>query len=201
LGILVVLALGIVCCWRLQWTGQEVRHFDFVGLEKQLDTIFADETLARHSFEEDALIPKDYIYFETVNESSMLFSVYIGYYPQQGRGYGKHHDPQVCYPIAGFEILEGPEPVRVGGTAKSEPVVQRLLLSQLGERRVAYYWQQEAGLMAGVQLDTWERLKSGRSDLIWVRVEFLGDDAEGPLDKRWLERIRSTMAAAAASMN
>ena len=200
-GILVVLALGIGSLWSLHWSGQEERSFDFEGMEIELTRIFAGEKLSPRWFEPGSLIPDDYMYFENDDENSVLFSVYVGYYPQQGRGHGKPHDPQVCYPIAGFEILAGPDPVQVGRGSGSDRVVQRLLLSQLGERRVAYYWRQEVGLMAGVQLDTWERLKSGRSDLIWVRVEFLGTGAEDPLDEEWRERILTTMAAAAASMN
>jgi len=97
--------------------------------------------------------------------------LYIGYYGTE-RGGRPEHTPEVCYPMAGFEILEQ----RVVSVDPARGLRANEMLVELdGQRQLVQFWYRSShrtGLLGPVA-QSWDRLvgrlQSGRSDGALVR--------------------------------
>jgi EpsI family protein len=105
-------------------------------------------------------------------DSSMAFSVYVGYYDRQTQG-RTIHSPKNCLPGAGWQPLASrPETVVTSGGAI---VVNRYLLQRGQERALVFYWYQGRGRVAHDEyLVKWNLLRDAalrrRSDEALVRI-------------------------------
>lgn len=125
-------------------------------------------------FAPDPMLPEDYVY---VVGKGALLSAYVAYYPEQRMGTKAPHPPTLCYATQGWTT--GPVAtwrVRVG---QVEAVVRSLEVQYGGHRRLVVYWEHQLGeVPVARDSSAWvyeplDRLKNGRSDLAWVRLEFL----------------------------
>ena len=104
--------------------------------------------------------------------SAYRFSVYIGYYEQQGQG-RSIHSPKNCLPGAGWEPLSSE--TRVIQAAGGSYQVNRYLLANGPRKVLVYYWYQGRGRLAWNEYSVkWDLLRdkafSGRSDEALVRI-------------------------------
>ncbi|MHC5066410.1 MAG: exosortase-associated EpsI family protein [Planctomycetota bacterium] len=209
-AIVAVLVLGCCVVGFDFFQARKNRSFDFEGFVSELNEIYPKQKLVEQRFsEEDAvLMPDDYLYVETRDNRLDLISIYVGYYPVQGLNESLPHDPQVCYPNSGYDVTAGPVPFPIPSPGTdAELSVSRMFVEWRQDKRQVYYWQQERGLLPpppqqalSALGETWARFRSGRSDLIWVRVEFAAGSAEQALEPVWKERLAKTMQAAADAM-
>lgn len=173
------------------------RSFDLAAVAARTREVLGEPGLARVRFAEESLLPDDYLYLEAP-VGRPVQSVYVGYHPRQGPFQGTPHDPTVCYRSFGWSIERWPEPVAVPG-APEEPVAwaEQMLVRRDDERRVVLYWLQASGRLPGREGGSglWDRLWSGRSDLVWVRLEIDPEEIAFPLDARWAARLRGHMLA------
>lgn len=190
-------------------SSRQSRSFDYEGFVSSLSTIYPDQNLVLDRFEEDVqLLPEEYIYFEAKDSTLDLISIYLGYYPFQGHSESMPHDPRVCYPNAGYDVTAGPDLVTFArDEGEGELHANRIVVEWRTDKRLVFYWRQERGelpLQPEQNLDsleqTWSRFQSGRSDLVWVRVEFALEAMVDPIPVDWQGRISSTMQAVAAAM-
>jgi EpsI family protein len=98
--------------------------------------------------------------------------VYVGLYAGRA-GYGRGaHDPEVCYPAQGWEIMES-EPVSVA-LADGELAARRLIAQRDGRQESVIYWFQPAGrwprIGAAEQLWRVGDAVGGRSQYAFVRL-------------------------------
>jgi EpsI family protein len=129
-------------------------------------------------FAPDPMLPEDYVY---VVGKGALLSAYVAYYPEQRMGAKAPHPPTLCYATQGWTT--GPVQawnVRVG---TAEAVVRALEVRYGDHRRLVVYWEHQLGAIPVARdSSTWlheplDRLRAGRSDLAWVRLEFLPDES------------------------
>jgi EpsI family protein len=105
-------------------------------------------------------------------DSTLAFSVYVGYYMSQTDG-KSIHSPKNCLPGAGWEPVESrPLTIRVPG---GNLTVNRYLLEKGNARSVAYYWYQGRGRTSWNEyLVKWElfrdKARHSRSDEALVRI-------------------------------
>jgi len=213
-AILAVLLLGNGVVFFDLFHGEASRHFDARGFEQQLRQIFPEAKMLRESFPDASLLPDDYFFFHihepTEFAGAALLSTYVGYYPIQGLGTSSPHDPRVCYPVQGYALVGEPSSVPIAAEDGGEvAAASRLIVRSdaLEDERVVYYWVQEQGKLPsstgarpGALGEIWNRYRSGRSDLIWVRVELLQMDPSKPLNADWQQRLYKTMQSAAKAM-
>ena len=115
----------------------------------------------------------DYMYRTYFNaDTSVAFSVYVGYYESQTTG-KTIHSPRNCLPGAGWETLTSERTtLDVGGTPRS---VNRVLLANGGVQAVVYYWYQGRGRVAASEYAVkWDLLRDaalkGRTEESLVRI-------------------------------
>jgi EpsI family protein len=116
------------------------------------------------------------------DSTTYRFSLYVGYYEQQGQG-RSIHSPKNCLPGAGWEPLSsGTRTVDAGGR---QYVVNRYLLANGMRKVLVYYWYQGRGRVASNEYSVkWDLLRdkalSGRSDeaLVRIVVPILGTEAQ-----------------------
>jgi len=123
--------------------------------------------------------------------------LYLGYYGTE-RGGRPEHAPQVCYPSAGWTILED-RPTAVadrGGDLR----VNELVVENQGDRRLVYFWYhsyRRSGLRNGFELalDRLQgRLLDGRADGALVRIST-------PLDTGDKTAARTRLAGFASQLD
>jgi hypothetical protein len=124
----------------------------------------------------------DYVLREFVADSTVVFSVYLGYYDRQVQG-KTIHSPRNCLPGAGWEILCLPgagweilqsSPMTIAAT----PIparVNRVLLANKGVKALVYYWYQGRGRVESSEYTVkWDLLRDaalyGRTEETLVRI-------------------------------
>ena len=114
----------------------------------------------------------DYALRSYAKDSVEGFSTYIGYYDRQVQG-KSIHSPKNCLPGAGWEILENG---RVSVTAATgDQRLNRVLLSNRGQRALVYYWYQGRGRIESSEYRVkWDLLRDaalyGRTEEALVRI-------------------------------
>jgi EpsI family protein len=114
----------------------------------------------------------DYVLREFVADSTVVFSVYLGYYDRQVQG-KTIHSPRNCLPGAGWEILQS-SPMTIAAT----PIparVNRVLLANKGVKALVYYWYQGRGRVESSEYTVkWDLLRDaalyGRTEETLVRI-------------------------------
>jgi len=115
-------------------------------------------------------------------EAGEVVWLYVGYYGTR-RGGRPEHTPSVCYPSAGWEILDRQTWVGDAGRAERANVY---VVARGGELRLVHFWYQSSRSTA--LLGAWDvsvdqlvsRLSEGRADGALVRIStpIVGDDVE-----------------------
>ncbi|MEO7360307.1 MAG: exosortase C-terminal domain/associated protein EpsI [Gemmatimonadaceae bacterium] len=79
-------------------------------------------------------------------DSTQGFSIYVGYYDRQVQG-KTIHSPKNCLPGAGWDIMAN-DAVPLSDPAPTAPRINRVVLSNKGQRALVYYWYQGRGRIA-----------------------------------------------------
>jgi EpsI family protein len=100
------------------------------------------------------------------------FTVYVGYYDRQVQG-KSIHSPKNCLPGAGWDILNSSRIAAPDGTPGA--TVNRVVLSNKGNRALVYYWYQGRGhTEASEYVVKWNLLRDaavyGRTEEALVRI-------------------------------
>jgi EpsI family protein len=109
---------------------------------------------------------------DTITDSGMTASIYLGYYDHQTRG-RTIHSPKNCLPGAGWEALSsGPQRVVAGSDTVT---VNRYVLQNGDARALVLYWYQGRGRVAyNEYLVKWDLLRDAvlkrRTDEALVRI-------------------------------
>jgi EpsI family protein len=115
----------------------------------------------------------DYMYRTYFSaDTSIAFSVYVGYYESQATG-KTIHSPKNCLPGAGWETLTSERSMLEADGATH--TVNRVLLANGGVQAVVYYWYQGRGRVAANEyLVKWDLLRDaalkGRTEESLVRI-------------------------------
>ncbi|MEN9508880.1 MAG: hypothetical protein RLZZ621_1443 [Gemmatimonadota bacterium] len=114
----------------------------------------------------------DYVLREYMVDSTVAFSVYLGYYDRQVQG-KTIHSPRNCLPGAGWEILQA-SPLALT-TSPIPARVNRVLLANKGVKALVYYWYQGRGRVEPSEYKVkWDLLRDaalhGRTEETLVRV-------------------------------
>ncbi|MDB4915330.1 MAG: EpsI family protein, partial [Gemmatimonadetes bacterium] len=114
-------------------------------------------------------------------DSTMAFSVYVGYYDRQTQG-KTIHSPRNCLPGAGWEVLRA-ETGTVMGEGGSH-VVNRYLLKNGVAQSVVFYWYQGRGrIVANEYAVKWNLLRDaaleGHTEEALVRIVIPVRNARG----------------------
>lgn len=109
---------------------------------------------------------------ESTDDTSVAFSIYLGYYRQQSQG-KTIHSPKNCLPGAGWEPLESR--TELISTAMGTVPVNRYILQRKNERALVFYWYQGRGRVAANEyIVKWELLRDaalrGRTEEALVRI-------------------------------
>lgn len=114
----------------------------------------------------------DYVLRFFTQDTTVAFSVYVGYYDHQVQGKAIH-SPKNCLPGAGWEQLNaGVQPVAIAG--QTYPV-NRYLLANKGQEALVYYWYQGRGRVEANEYKVkWNLMRDaalyGRTDEALVRI-------------------------------
>lgn len=111
--------------------------------------------------------------FKSETDSSHAFSVYVGYYNRQVQG-KTIHSPKNCLPGAGWDIMEN-DPVPLNAATPGSPTINRVVLSNKGQRALVYYWYQGRGRIESNEYRVkWDLLRDaalyGRTEEALVRI-------------------------------
>lgn len=114
----------------------------------------------------------DYVLRYFGKDSTLAFSVYVGYYAQQTQG-RTIHSPKNCLPGAGWEPLSASRQQIAVGADSVE--INRYELANKQARALVYYWYQGRGRVAASEYQVkWDLLRdaaiSGRSEEALVRL-------------------------------
>ena len=106
-------------------------------------------------------------------DSTQGFSIYVGYYNRQVQG-KTIHSPKNCLPGAGWDIMAN-DPVPLDNPSPTAPTVNRVVLSNKGQRALVYYWYQGRGRIASNEYRVkWDLLRDaamrGRTEEALVRI-------------------------------
>ena len=125
----------------------------------------------------------DYVLRYFGRDSTLAFSVYVGYYAQQTQG-RTIHSPKNCLPGAGWEPLAASREMIAVGADSVE--INRYELANKQARALVYYWYQGRGRVAASEYQVkWDLLRdaaiSGRSEEALVRLVIpLTGDVQDP---------------------
>lgn len=105
-------------------------------------------------------------------DSTVVFSLYVGYYESQTQG-RTIHSPKNCLPGAGWEPMAAGE-IQLG-TSNGLVPVNRYVIANKSQRALVYYWYQGRGrVSANEYLVKWELLRDAstrrRTDEALVRI-------------------------------
>lgn len=206
---LAILGAGNLLLWGSYLAERQSRSFDFDAMQAATVEAYGDAGLAPFRFAQAHLLPPQYLYLARTRPEHPLLSAYLGYYPRRGLLEGTPHDPELCYRSFGWDVEDGPEPVAVGdGSGDTFLQVERMLVRKGDHRRLLLYWLQRGGREPGAARadtgwpsDLWDRIRLGRSDMVWVRLEFDPAQFELPLTETWAARIRAHARAIAAALH
>jgi len=114
----------------------------------------------------------DYLLRVFRQDSAGIFSVYVGFYEEQGQG-RSIHSPKNCLPGAGWEPVEAGTATFPAGV--SQVTVNRYVIEKAGQRALVYYWYQGRGRVAWNEFAVkWDLLRDkavqGRSEEALVRL-------------------------------
>ena len=106
-------------------------------------------------------------------DSTQGFSIYVGYYNRQVQG-KTIHSPKNCLPGAGWDIMAS-DAVPLDKPSPTAPKVNRVVLSNKGQRALVYYWYQGRGRIASNEYRVkWDLLRDaalqGRTEEALVRI-------------------------------
>jgi EpsI family protein len=178
LGVWVAASLPLVLWAHARWSEPAVREFPASALPGVLagHRAVRDEPLDARVLE--ILAPQAYALRTYAHASRPALSVYVASYT--GQESGSAHDPSVCYPSQGWDLLhlrsvDVPLP---GGEKLS---VKLLSAAQAGEQQLALYWFQPHGRWPQREpLEEWLRVLDrlrGRGGHAFVRIA-LADGGE-----------------------
>ncbi len=106
-------------------------------------------------------------------DSMEKFSIYVGYYNRQVQG-KTIHSPKNCLPGAGWDIMAN-DAVPLSDAAPGAPRINRVVLSNKGQRALVYYWYQGRGRIEANEYKVkWDLLRDaalyGRTEEALVRI-------------------------------
>lgn len=127
-------------------------------------------------------------------DSTMAFSLYVGYYDHQTQG-RTIHSPKNCLPGAGWEAVQA-STLPLETTADRRVTVNRYLLQNGDRRALVLYWYQGRGRVAANEYRVkWELLRDaalrGRSEEALVRIVVPLDPS---MDGQEAEQLASRVA-------
>ena len=139
---------------------------------------------------EEMLRADEHVQRSYFDEAGGRVWLYVGYYGT-ARGGRSEHTPWVCYPSAGWAVLdEHSRKLSVGSNA----VIQEIVVERGAERRLVHFWYRtsRSAHVVGELPHAWDRflgrLTLGRADGAFVRLS-TPLDGEGPESGR--ARLRS----------
>ncbi len=114
----------------------------------------------------------NYSFRTFARDSTIAFTIYVGYYDHQTQG-KTIHSPKNCLPGSGWEALAQSE--RTVPTPERKETVNRYLLQNGQQRALVFYWYQGRGRVAANEYQVkWELLRDsavrGRSEEALVRI-------------------------------
>ncbi len=118
-----------------------------------------------------------YLYRNYMSKNGRVLNVYIGYYGTQ-KGGRSNHNPEGCYPGAGWSILqEGETNIAIEhGGVKNDVVLNTIQVKKGDEKQLVYHWYQTQKSMVirnGVQQNMnrfKNRLLYNRDDGAFIRI-------------------------------
>lgn len=119
-----------------------------------------------------------------------LVWMYVGYYGTE-RGGRSEHTPWVCYPAAGWSVVEAQSQRLPSGTGSS---IQEMVVERGAEQRLVHFWYRtsRSAHVVGPVSHAWDRLLGrltlGRADGAFVRLS-------SPLDGESIETVRGRLQA------
>jgi EpsI family protein len=143
------------------------------------------------------LDPDVYVYRNYTSTDGRIINVYIGYYGTQ-KGGRSAHNPEGCYPGAGWSILGESMtyvPVKLGGV-KRNMTLNTLQVKRGDVNQLVYHWYQterDTVIVNGVQQNInrfKNRLLNNRDDGAFIRISEDNGDSEGKTKKDIEEFIR-----------
>ncbi len=185
--------------------GQHVRDLDLDRVPRALAGLGLVRSEALEPEVLEMVRPRSYVMRLYAADDAAVW-LYAGYYDDGRRA--AVHDPTVCYPAQGWEILSARmEPLDLGGGERLQ--ARWLLVERDGRREVVLYWFQRAHRWA---LEPWrEELMQvvdavrGRPGFTFVRVSMPALDAGADdsslraVARRAAHEIRGLMSAAESS--
>ncbi|GAB4150135.1 MAG: hypothetical protein Fur0037_18580 [Planctomycetota bacterium] len=184
-GFLVLLATAAV----LWFPEGPERSFDLGGLEAALA---GGTDLEPDRFPDDPGLPDAYLWLVARGDGA-LRSIYVGFYPTRGLAAAGPHDPRDCYstqgwdvgPFRSIEVRAGGEPASIEATTVHGPEEDLFVTfwsqTPLGVMDDRTAWSQLASLF--------ERWRSGRGDMVWVRVEWSPQMGEAGRERELRDRL------------
>lgn len=140
----------------------------WVGKEFSFDKLIIDELDA------DISIARNYI----DKSNKYLITLYVGYYGTK-KGGRTGHNPNSCYPSAGWRILSDTD-TNIGG---DYDVVNRLFVKKGDTAQIVYHWYQDEGkiIQSGIEQNInrfIRKVRFNRDDGAFVRISIY-DSTEG----------------------
>lgn len=204
------LAVGNLLVWgeRLVSTAAPM-GFDFGAFEQAARDNWKPSKLVSRPFAPNGVIPESHLHLRADDDKDPLYSIYLGQYPRLGILHPEPHDPQICYQAAGYDLLAGPDDILLAAGDRRHAVKRIEVRRTRSDGEIldltTYYWHQLAGRMPGTEtgmpgamVQARARYLEGRSDLVWVRVEFRGRGRH--LDAALRKRLLALMQNAASAM-
>lgn len=152
--------------------------------------------LRERRYEDVSLLPEHHVLLLAEREQPLL-SIYVGCYPRMDASTQGPHDPEMCYPSFGYEVREvGSTTVRFEG--RDAGVRTARVVVPDGELLVTW-WPQSRGqppppadAPQRAFDELWTRWQTGRTDLVWVRLEW--DAAARPAQPDFDAIVATVMA-------
>jgi hypothetical protein len=190
--ILVVLLVGNI----LIWFGLRSRHPGLYSLAAFTDALGRELEgcrLESKRFPDSLMLPENYVYLEIASDGRPRDTVLVAHYQASGLLMSAPHDSATCYAKLGWSI-EPAEPLQLGAGAEATPV-EHLRIRRGSTRGTVAHWLQYGSGSSNWLHNAWQRFASGRSDFVWVRVEFFAD-ADVPSRLSRLREIQRAVRAA-----
>lgn len=207
---LVMVIAGSVAIWSHRMLSSVDGSFDLASVQAITDELFAKEDLAPFPLPDDPQLPDQRVLMIGPGPKAPILSFYVGYYPTFDGLSENPHSPRVCYPREGWNVvqdrwsMEVPLPGGDGGTTTVRAI--RIDREAAGEdvqegardRMLTLYWLQEVSGFSTVgesRVDTVSRrLDTGRSDVIWCRLELQDPGPDQPLADSMTTRVGQLIA-------
>lgn len=193
---LALLALGNLALWTGPVGSTTQRTFDWRRYEAGARAVFGERELAVGRLGGDPVLHDNNLYMQSDPGGEGLFSVYVAYYPQRFFSDEAPHDPLLCYPIAGWDLIGRPQAVELPAVDGLPATAQLLHVVQGGRVRRVLHWRRARGTGEG---DLWTRWRRGRPDFAWQRVEWFVESADAPERPEWMAQVQAIDRAVADS--